>query len=119
MHLDPRLLSQELAANDFQEMGPSTDDEDHDDDDDLEMGTSTRGMPIQLSNTKQLKTYDGCAICLEGYSLDETIVWSSHDNCPHVFHQPCLQHYFSKVKGTTLPCPCCRQEFYCLPTKPV
>jgi hypothetical protein len=48
----------------YQEMPPpSTDDEDHDDDDDPEMGTSTRGMPIQLSNTNQLKTYDGCVIC--------------------------------------------------------
>jgi hypothetical protein len=54
-----------------------------------------------------------CAICLEAYKTDETVVWSSNIDCSHAFHQDCIFDYLIiklKVKDT-LPCPCCRQDF--------
>jgi hypothetical protein len=55
-----------------------------------------------------------CAICLDTYKPNETVVWSSNIDCSHAFHQDCILDYLVKlvkVKDTAVPCPCCRQDF--------
>ena len=57
-----------------------------------------------------------CAICLEAYRQNETVVWSSNIDCSHAFHQDCMLDYLmiKKLKGkdtVVSPCPCCRQAF--------
>jgi hypothetical protein len=56
---------------------------------------------------------NACAICLEAYKPDETVVWSSNIDCSHAFHQDCILDYaVNKLKvKDTVPCPCCRQDF--------
>jgi hypothetical protein len=39
-----------------------------------------------------------CAICLEAYKPDETVVWSSNIDCSHAFHQDCILDYLVKLK---------------------
>jgi hypothetical protein len=61
-----------------------------------------------------------CAICLDSYKPDETVIWSSNIDCSHAFHQDCILDYFLvklKVKDT-VPCPCCRQDFMGLSSPP-
>jgi hypothetical protein len=59
-----------------------------------------------------------CAICLEVYKPNETVIWSSNIDCSHAFHQDCILDYLMvkeiKVKETVSPCPCCRQDFMSL-----
>jgi hypothetical protein len=55
-----------------------------------------------------------CAICLDAYKPDDTVVWSSNIDCSHAFHQDCILDYLVKLKAwvkDTVPCPCCRQDF--------
>jgi hypothetical protein len=55
---------------------------------------------------------NACAICLEAYKPEETVVWSSNIDCSHAFHQDCILDYLVKLKvKDTVPCPCCRQDF--------
>jgi hypothetical protein len=64
---------------------------------------------------------NACAICLESYKPDETVVWSSNIDCSHAFHQDCILDYavnLKKVKDN-VPCPCCRQDFMCLSSEDV
>jgi hypothetical protein len=59
-----------------------------------------------------------CAICLEIYKPDETVVWSSNIECSHAFHQDCILDYAVKLNKAkdNVPCPCCRQDFMGLPS---
>ena len=63
-----------------------------------------------------------CAICLEAYRPNETVVWSSNIDCSHAFHQDCILDYLVtklEVKEDVSPCPCCRQDFMGLSSEEV
>jgi hypothetical protein len=51
-----------------------------------------------------------CAICLNAYAPEDTIVWSKNTKCPHVFHLDCIKKW-SKKTEEEVSCPCCRQVF--------
>jgi hypothetical protein len=55
-----------------------------------------------------------CAICLESYSVGETVVWSMNSQCNHLYHQSCIANFFahSKKKKRSCVCPTCRREFF-------
>jgi hypothetical protein len=52
-----------------------------------------------------------CAICLNAYAPEDTIVWSTNANCPHVFHLHCMKRWTTKKTNEEVSCPCCRQVF--------
>jgi len=53
-----------------------------------------------------------CAICLESYQAGTEIVWSSNQQCNHVFHKNCLEQWVMKLRQSEGPiCPCCRRDF--------
>lgn len=52
-----------------------------------------------------------CAICLEGYCVEDPVVWSSNPDCSHAFHEDCLVDWLVHSKQDGTPCPCCRQSF--------
>lgn len=56
---------------------------------------------------------NGCVICMEGYQVGDTVVWSSNPTCPHAFHRICMNKYLVRTNGTvgTLPCCICRCNF--------
>ena len=76
---------------------------------------------------------NNCAICLEAYQPNETITWSTNDECCHAFHVNCITEYLVHLNtsiSTTMissgsnsneeednqaPCPCCRQSFCTIP----
>lgn len=53
-----------------------------------------------------------CAICLEPYRPNDSIVWSTNANCVHVFHEQCVSLWL--MKRFKPACPVCRQQFISL-----
>mmetsp|Transcript_9740 Transcript_9740/g.17159 ORF Transcript_9740/g.17159 Transcript_9740/m.17159 type:complete len:394 (+) Transcript_9740:194-1375(+) len=82
---------------------------------DHNMGDIETGS-LQDEETGHLKLGNGtlvpncCAICLTGYEVGDTVIWSSNPDCAHAFHQDCVVGWLVKMQPET-PCPCCRQEF--------
>ena len=65
----------------------------------------------QLPDDGELRVACGfCAVCLNGYKAGDTIMWSSNEDCPHVFHLACLRKWLRKKKSDQ-KCPCCRRYF--------
>ena len=72
-----------------------------------------------------IKTSGTCSICLERMDVGQTIVYSDHKDCQHVFHKHCLVPAFAYSKGpknillrssraairNPNPCPICRRNF--------
>ena len=116
-------------------------------DDDIEAGTEgntskhgggTIQLPPAAGNNRIVP--NSCAICLESYQPDETIIWSTNNECCHAFHIQCITEYLvhvntsmvsapeendeenggpnsnNKSKNSTSPCPCCRQPFCKVPS---
>jgi len=52
-----------------------------------------------------------CAICLDPYQEESTIVWSNNPSCLHAFHKDCILDYLVLNKEEDPPCPCCRRTF--------
>jgi hypothetical protein len=54
-----------------------------------------------------------CVICLEQYRAGDVVVWSTNQDCEHVFHRHCIVKYFDKIqrKVAETPCPCCRAKY--------
>jgi hypothetical protein len=84
-----------------------------DDNVDMEPGLNNGCMLVfsEGDDAVERKVSNNCAICLENYSAGECVVWSSDQECPHVFHRDCIVDYLIKVKSGETPCPCCRQSF--------
>jgi hypothetical protein len=83
----------------------------------LEIYEEDLGIILELPRKHYPRTVpNACAICLEAYKPDETVVWSSNIDCSHAFHQDCIIDYWlvKLTVGDTVPCPCCRQDFMSL-----
>jgi hypothetical protein len=79
---------------------------------DIETGLNNGSMLVfSDGDDVERKVSNNCAICLENYSAGECVVWSSDQECRHVFHRDCIVAYLIKVKSGETPCPCCRQSF--------
>jgi len=79
----------------------------------------------QRSQQQAIKKSGICSICLERMGVGETIVYSDHEDCQHVFHKHCLVPAFAYSKGSKNsllrsshaaikcpnPCPNCRRNF--------
>ena len=78
---------------------------------------SAPNAPVRILHTKQtndtLRQVPGtCPICLEQYTVGETVVWSSNSSCRDHFHERCIISWLSKRRGgSDARCPCCRQHF--------
>jgi len=48
-----------------------------------------------------------CSICIEDYKEGEEVCWSRSDDCPHVFHLPCMMDWLMKNND----CPLCRADY--------
>lgn len=51
-----------------------------------------------------------CTVCLCTFEIGSDVVWSSNENCEHVFHQSCIENWVMKQREGPL-CPCCRRDF--------
>ena len=76
--------------------------------DDIETGSMEDCGQLKLANGTLVPNC--CAICLTGYEVGDTVIWSSNKQCAHAFHQDCVVGWLVKMQPET-PCPCCRQEF--------
>jgi len=61
---------------------------------------------------EQRRVPSSCAICLESYRPNDSIVWSTNTNCVHVFHEQCISLWL--LKQFKPACPVCRQQFISL-----
>ena len=59
--------------------------------------------------TKRRTAASHCAICLESYRPDDSIVWSANAACVHIFHEQCMLSWI--MKRFKPDCPVCRQTF--------
>ena len=76
------------------------------------------------SSTTTTRVPNLCAICLDGYEINDTIVWSNNPKCQHAFHDTCLMDYYvswlrkkdtnnnDESSNNNPVCPCCRQVFF-------
>lgn len=56
-----------------------------------------------------------CAICLDVFASEDSIIFCSNTIQPHCFHQDCSLEYFcSHSDGVQAPCPLCRQPLLLL-----
>jgi hypothetical protein len=39
-----------------------------------------------------------CIICFEDFSVDDTIVWSENNECPHFYHRKCMIDYLASKR---------------------
>ena len=77
----------------------------------METNTTASSQQHQDDEEPSPNEHSICAVCLETYKLNDSIVSSS--DCPHFFHKHCLVSYMKKCKieeGFS-PCPNCRQPF--------
>ncbi len=63
--------------------------------------------PIATSAVVSLYSPKSCPICLEEYKVDDDIVWSKNDQCPHAFHLDCILDWLMDHDQ----CPLCRGEY--------
>ena len=83
---------------------------------DIEEGTSSSTEAEEIVEEEPRISYsNACAICLEEFVDDETVVHSlgTHE-CPHIFHETCMKEVISaaiKKDVHCIPCPCCRQPY--------
>merc|ERR1712003_86015 len=47
-----------------------------------------------------------CSICMETYETGETVFWSKHKNCKHLFHEKCIKQWLLEHDD----CPICRNN---------
>ena len=61
--------------------------------------------------TKEGRTISSseCAICLDSYKVNDSIVWSKNTSCPHVFHSVCIEPWLCEKRNKC--CPTCRQNY--------
>jgi hypothetical protein len=75
-------------------------------------------LPVQYQD--KTRSVSGlCAICLEDYTVNDTIAWSSNEKCIHCFHEQCFTEAsvkFMRTSTVSWPCPVCRQTFIEEPT---
>jgi hypothetical protein len=71
---------------------------------DIELGDSSSSISSSSSSRVKkrippqciLTTNDGtCIICFEEFSVDDVIVWSENNDCPHVYHEGCMIDYLT------------------------
>jgi len=74
---------------------------------DLELSNCRLCLPA--GKRKEQFVSPNCSICLERYEVDDAVVWSSNEACPHVFHDNCIASWLMTQVNPL--CPCCRQEF--------
>mmetsp|Transcript_1273 Transcript_1273/g.3248 ORF Transcript_1273/g.3248 Transcript_1273/m.3248 type:complete len:224 (+) Transcript_1273:269-940(+) len=60
------------------------------------------------SSSSSRFVHNTCTICLCGYRVGDTIVWS--ESCDHAFHLSCLDKWWLAAKHTG-QCPICRGRF--------
>lgn len=64
--------------------------------------------PLRLSGWRRPAVKDECCICLECYTVGETICAPIAERCNHVFHEGCIHEWFKRGNDK---CPLCRVEF--------
>jgi hypothetical protein len=103
----------EASLDEDLEKGTSSSDSDQNEAGELADASPDLGVVLELPRKHDPRTVpNACAICLESYKPDETVVWSSNNDCSHAFHQDCILDYLVKLEvEDTVPCPCCRQDF--------
>lgn len=69
-------------------------------------------LPIEDEDGKLRCVSGHCAVCIAEYTAGDSVVWSTSEKCPHVFHDECILMWLSKGKKR---CPICRNIF--APTK--
>ena len=104
-------LAQEVSPINLKESSYHNVDDEEDSCDDIEAGFGGSSTLIIVDGEKKLSVSACCAICLDEYAVEDAVVWSSNEDCPHVFHQNCIVEYLAKVKNIELSCPCCRQTY--------
>lgn len=65
-------------------------------------------LPLPDSLEEMRRVPAQCAVCIADYEVGDSVIWSTNDACPHVFHEDCILTWLSKGKRR---CPCCRQFF--------
>ena len=55
-------------------------------------------------------TIDKCAICLEDYEANDSVAYSKHQTCEHVFHTDCISAWLREDGRNE--CPCCRGPYF-------
>lgn len=54
-----------------------------------------------------------CSICLEPFSCNEIVSWSTNVSCPHTFHHECIKEWLLRRAG----CPFCRKPLLAIDCK--
>jgi hypothetical protein len=75
-------------------------------------------QPAPTYSSAQVRSVaDGCQICLSPFASGQSLSWSPHPACCHVFHRSCIQAWLLTVSmdcsghGGEATCPCCRLPF--------
>ena len=97
----------------------------HPDDKNITTENNQEPQNQRLVQRQTINTSGTCSICLERMDVGQTIVYSDHEDCQHVFHKHCLVPAFAYSKGpknillrssqaairNPNPCPICRRNF--------
>jgi len=61
---------------------------------------NTDGSACDKQKQQQIVTTDdiSCVICLEDFNVDDIIVWSENNDCPHFYHKECMIDYLASKR---------------------
>lgn len=65
-------------------------------------------LPVKNEEGEVRRVSGHCAICIAEYTVGETVVWSTNNNCPHAYHENCILTWLARGKKR---CPICRKTF--------
>ena len=65
---------------------------------------------LQLTCSERWIT-EPCAVCLNPYEANDSIIWSPNTECRHCFHASCIIPWLIRKPAKDQRCPCCRQRF--------